>query len=210
MSDGQDGDGYGTRDYVAKENNDDRRAFIFTYALGDSAPDQPLRAIACEHKGSFESIPDGENLGASMSRYYEFLAVGGKSNAPVWSEPYLDCCGEGIITTAARACYTKPGGSETPILIGVAGASVPITTSNQQTVDDLYARSKTCNTVELSDAQLLDLRNLRTEGMCDFWYPHQWELALIILSSIFGPCLIGAAVWFSWYSWRYYKKQQDA
>eukprot|EP00665_Eupelagonemidae_sp_cell47_P004698 gene4697-8967_t len=44
---------------------------LFTYALGASAPTDKLKAIACDHKGVFQSVADGGSLANAMSSYYK-------------------------------------------------------------------------------------------------------------------------------------------
>ena len=59
-------------------------------------------------------------------RYYEPLAKGMRREQVIWSEPYLDSSGIGIVTTAAKAIYEE----ETGEFIGVVGTDVPLAPSS--------------------------------------------------------------------------------
>lgn len=97
-------------------------ARIFTYALGSEAAAAAPKSIACAHKGVFAAIPDNGDLRSKMAQYYQYIAVSSVRNTVMWSEPYIDCCGLGNVTSVSLACYA---GENPPQLLGVVGSTVP-------------------------------------------------------------------------------------
>jgi hypothetical protein len=93
-------------EFIASINGPDDDVRIFTYALGDEASPSTLRQIACRNKGIFAHVPDGGDLRAKMSQYYSYFAAGlVRRELVAWAEPFTECCGMGVVTTASQACY---------------------------------------------------------------------------------------------------------
>jgi uncharacterized protein YegL len=133
--------GAGLAQFVRERNGDDIDARLFTYAFGDDAERATLKQIACENKGIFTPIPDGsKDLREKMGKYYEYFAVGVEAAGSVWAEPFEECCGMGQVTVASRACYDRTG--DVPLLIGVAGSSVPIANFSQTELTALLEKGK--------------------------------------------------------------------
>jgi hypothetical protein len=125
MSDGAITDGPGIGDLLDDlriKNTPEIGARIFTYAFGSEADASAPKAIACAHKGVFASIPDRGDLRSKMAQYYQYIAVSSVRRSVMWSEPYIDCCGMGNVTSVSLACYS---GENPPQLIGVVGSTVP-------------------------------------------------------------------------------------
>ena len=74
MSDGLDQSGM-TYDEIDALNIPEINANIFTFAFGSGASPTKLKTMACRNAGVFWKVPDGSNLGAAMSKYFEFYAA---------------------------------------------------------------------------------------------------------------------------------------
>lgn len=98
-------------------------ARIFTFTLGSSVNANIPKSVACQNKGIYKQIPDGGDLRTRMTEYYQYFAAGVVRRDVVFSEPFPECCGLGIITTASIACYTP---DSVPKLIGVVSSSIPV------------------------------------------------------------------------------------
>jgi von Willebrand factor type A domain len=188
--------GNGLVDYVKQLNLPDLDARIFTYAFGDdiSRGADVLKTIACQNKGIFAKVPDsssGENeLRSIMGAYYEYFSTAvdrAEDARAVWAEPFLDCCGMGNITVVSHPIYHEEKGQNgagvdtVRKLLGVVGASVPLSTVSGATLDELLGRSKTCYSVDLTETEL---EVLRGEWRCGLWW---WEWLLIAIFAIGLP-----------------------
>ena len=66
------------------------------------------KKIACRTGGVYRGVKDNEDAALAIRMYYEGLAKSFRRDETVWSEPYLDSMGLGLVTTAARVrstCY---------------------------------------------------------------------------------------------------------
>jgi serine/threonine protein kinase len=167
-------------------------ARIFTYALGDDAERVTLKQIACENKGIFTPIDDSADgelspqhyeLRTIMGNYYLYFASAVTDAGPVWSEPFVDCCGMGLITTVAHAFYHDVDGIQT--FLGVVASTVPLSVLADPGA--LLESGHSCYTVSLTE---YDLELLRGEHRCGLWW---WEWLLIALA-IWIPLSVGVAV----------------
>jgi voltage-dependent calcium channel alpha-2/delta-3 len=77
-------------------------ACIFSYLTIDDGEQLPGH-LACENRGSFKKLEDGENLISKMSNYYEFLSSSTftREHNGVWTSPYIDAGGLGLTLTYA-------------------------------------------------------------------------------------------------------------
>ncbi|KAL3869469.1 hypothetical protein ACJMK2_042147 [Sinanodonta woodiana] len=92
------------------------KARIFSYLIQDDAELFPGK-LACDHAGSIKKLHDGENLISQMSNYFDFLSTNAKTSIAMWTSPYLDSWGLGIMVT-----HTIPVTSDvTGKTIGVVG-----------------------------------------------------------------------------------------
>lgn len=76
------------------------QARIFSYLIKEDAEMFPGK-LACGHGGSMLKLNTGENLISQMSNYFEFLSSNAKTTKALWTSPYLDAWGLGIMVTHA-------------------------------------------------------------------------------------------------------------
>jgi len=86
-----------------------RQARLFSYLVVDDGEAFPGR-LACGHRGSFRKLINGENLLSQMSNYFEFLSGNSKNSNGLWTSPYLDAWGLGLLVTHAIPCLSKVDG----------------------------------------------------------------------------------------------------
>ncbi len=85
------------------------QARIFSYLAIDEGEVFPGR-LACTHRGSLRKLMVGENLISQMSSYYDFLSRNAKTSEGIWTSPYLDALGLGLMVTYAIPCISKVSG----------------------------------------------------------------------------------------------------
>lgn len=66
--------------------------------------------LACKNNGSLHKLDDGENLISQMSNYFEFLSKNTFNKEPLWTAPYLDAWGLGLMVTVAIPAISKVTG----------------------------------------------------------------------------------------------------
>jgi len=102
---------------------------IFTYALGKGADETIPKQLACENKGWYAKVNDGDaaSLKHAMIRYFEYFAnkipAGNATTIPRWTEFYLDSSGQGKMTTVALPVYADDNSGKR-IFHGVVGIDV--------------------------------------------------------------------------------------
>ncbi|XP_052774120.1 voltage-dependent calcium channel subunit alpha-2/delta-3-like isoform X2 [Mya arenaria] len=89
---------------------------IFSYLIKEDAEKFPGK-LACSHGGSLLKLTTGENLISQMSNYFEFLSTNAETTKALWTSPYLDAWGLGIMVTHAIPVISKI----TKRTIGVVG-----------------------------------------------------------------------------------------
>jgi voltage-dependent calcium channel alpha-2/delta-3 len=83
------------------------KARIFSYLTIDDGEQLP-GYVACENRGSFRKLDDGENLISKMSNYYEFLSSSTYSKEQgLWISPYIDSGGLGLTITYVVPAISK-------------------------------------------------------------------------------------------------------
>ncbi|KAL4236042.1 hypothetical protein ACF0H5_004428 [Mactra antiquata] len=92
------------------------QARIFSYLIKEDAELFPGK-LACNHGGSMLKLTTGENLISQMSNYFEFLSSNAETKKALWTSPYLDAWGLGIMVTHAIPVISKLTGRT----IGVVG-----------------------------------------------------------------------------------------
>nr|CAB3227394.1 VWFA and cache domain-containing protein 1-like [Phallusia mammillata] len=148
MSDGEPNDGISSilatlnRRNTALKNS----VAVLTYGLGSGAGATTLRRMAqstsvevgsSDKIGTYIAITDPSNLRNQMASYYNFFSILGQAtNIPIWTVPYLDSWGLGLMVTANLPVYI--GGR----LVGVAAADI--------TIEELLAESSYFKPTELS------------------------------------------------------------
>ena len=79
---------------------------IFSYLTKDDGELFPGK-LACDHDGSMKKLYNGENLISQMVNYFEFLSSNSKNTVGLWTSPYLDAWGLGLMLTHAVPCVSK-------------------------------------------------------------------------------------------------------
>ncbi len=85
------------------------QARIFSYLTQDEGEEFPGR-LACRHRGSLKKLMTGENLISQMSNYFDFLGSNVKKSEGLWTSPYLDAWGLGLMVTHAIPCISQVDG----------------------------------------------------------------------------------------------------
>ena len=97
--------------HAQKQSLSGSNPHIFTYALGTGADEAIPKQLACENRGWYAKVNDGDvaSLKHAMIRYFEYFAnkipAGNASMIPRWTEFYLDSSGQGKMTTVALPVY---------------------------------------------------------------------------------------------------------
>ncbi|CAI9736897.1 Hypothetical predicted protein [Octopus vulgaris] len=97
------------------------QARIFSYLIKEDAEIFPGK-LACAHHGSLKKLETGENLISQMSNYFEFLSSNAKNNLALWTSPYLDALGLGLMVTHAIPVISNITGKT----IGVIGVDATL------------------------------------------------------------------------------------
>lgn len=92
---------------------------IFSYLIKEDAEEFPGR-LACSHRGSLVKLNNGQNLIFQMRNYFDFLSSSALNTKAMWTSPYLDAWGLGIMVT-----YTIPVISN-GTTIGVVGVDATL------------------------------------------------------------------------------------
>ncbi|BFY99384.1 hypothetical protein BsWGS_02424 [Bradybaena similaris] len=108
---------------VAMEKNKHLKpnARIFSYLIVEDAEIFP-GTLACDHYGSMLKLETGENLITQMSNYFEFLSTSAVMENALWTSPYLDAWGLGLMITHAVPVTSKKTGK----YIGVVGVDATL------------------------------------------------------------------------------------
>ncbi|XP_005108179.1 voltage-dependent calcium channel subunit alpha-2/delta-2 [Aplysia californica] len=91
-------------------------ARIFSYLIVEDAEMFP-GTLACDHNGSMLKLLTGENLITQMYNYFEFLSAIAATENALWTAPYLDSWGLGLMITHAVPVTSAKTGK----YIGVVG-----------------------------------------------------------------------------------------
>ncbi|XP_052254694.1 voltage-dependent calcium channel subunit alpha-2/delta-2-like isoform X2 [Dreissena polymorpha] len=87
---------------------------VFSYLIKEDAEKFPGK-LACSHGGSLLKLVTGENLISQMSNYFEFLSSNARTTKALWTSPYLDAWGLGIMVTYAI-----------PVISGITGRTIGV------------------------------------------------------------------------------------
>ena len=84
---------------------------IFSYLTLDEGEAFPGK-LACSHRGTMTKLTSGENLISHMHDYFHFLSanVAQATRQGLWTSPYLDAWGLGLMVTYALPCVSKIDG----------------------------------------------------------------------------------------------------
>eukprot|EP00117_Sycon_ciliatum_P047149 scpid21407/ scgid4711/ VWFA and cache domain-containing protein 1 len=114
---------------------------VLTYAMGNNvrSGEVTLRKMASQSYssplsgvqralGEYRLVSNFQNLRASLTRFYSFFASEDTSSSVIYTNPYYDAFGLGVILTVAAPVYTFGGATgSTPVLRGVVGVDITIT-----------------------------------------------------------------------------------
>lgn len=78
--------------------------------------------MACKHRGSLRKLVTGENLISQLSNYFDFLSKNAMKSRALWTAPYLDSFGLGLVVTYAVPAISKRHNRT----IGVAGVDATL------------------------------------------------------------------------------------
>eukprot|EP00210_Caulerpa_lentillifera_P005936 g5674.t1 len=147
------------------EQTTSKRAAIFTFSMGESADDSIPRQIACANNGSWSYIGPETDVLTAMNGYYHFLTNAGSGDSPVWTNPYEDDGGLGLITTVAKPVYSRGTRDLDGIFLGVVGLDVLLSNLEvpgieySDVLEEIIERSSTCNLTPQTPCQLQVNRN---------------------------------------------------
>jgi hypothetical protein len=139
---------------------------MLTYAIGNDADETVLKKVACENRGVFYKAEEGRDLGAIMSKYFLYYALGTRSCNVRWIE-YLDWITDEPLLAGCLPFYSPTTTPETSALRGVSCVDmnmvVPLVTmkkhpsfSEFQCQTDFV--SQTCEALYLRDCDLAAMR----------------------------------------------------
>ena len=63
--------------------------------------------LACKHRGSMKKLLTGENLISQMGNYFDYLSRSTLNSQGLWTSPYLDDWGLGLMVTHAIPAISK-------------------------------------------------------------------------------------------------------
>jgi len=139
---------------------------MLTYAIGGSADETVLKKVACENRGVFYKTPDNADLGAVMSKYFLYYALGTRSCNVRWIE-YADWITNEPLLAGCLPFYSPTASAETADLRGVSCVDmnmvVPLVTMKQHgSYNEFQCQtdfvSQTCESLYLRDCDLAAMR----------------------------------------------------
>ncbi|XP_071499643.1 voltage-dependent calcium channel subunit alpha-2/delta-3-like [Diadema antillarum] len=92
------------------------KARIFSYLTMDDGEQFPGK-LSCDNKGHMQKLLNGEDLISQMGQYFTFLSNNSLNPTGLWTAPYLDSWGLGLMVTIAIPAISKITNS----VIGVVG-----------------------------------------------------------------------------------------
>ena len=113
---------------VGLNNNLDAPPVWFTYTLGAESDTTVAHRLACGTDGLYAHIDVSADMQTQMLGPLGYFSLGPRSGSAdlVWTEPYIDSSGAGLMTTVARAVYTSTNDADSHDLLGVVGIDVLI------------------------------------------------------------------------------------
>ncbi|XP_013417008.1 voltage-dependent calcium channel subunit alpha-2/delta-3 [Lingula anatina] len=106
-----------------KEEYTQQKPILFTI-LVSSVKDADLQRLACENDGSLMRVNSDYNLPEQLSDYFSHIEASSASHQAVWSSPYLDHDGLGLMVTVAVPVYSY----FTDQFLGVVGIDFTLVT----------------------------------------------------------------------------------
>ncbi len=96
---------------VINNRNSQFNINLFTYGMDSDLggiDSSILEGLACSYNGIYFAIPStssSSELLNLMRSYYEYVAEGVTITQPLWTEPYEDAFGLGLVVTASFPAY---------------------------------------------------------------------------------------------------------
>ena len=134
------------------------RASIFTYSMTEEADDAIPRQLACANNGAWSFIGPNTNTFDAMNSYYLYFA-GGRTELPIWVEPYVDQGGLGLLTTVAMPFFAKGSENAPDVFLGVVGHDVGLHelerggVTQEQALNAIIDRSRQCIPSEITSCE---------------------------------------------------------
>ena len=111
-------------DYIQSQHDADPTVKLLTYGFGDSLSDSAKKRLADMASitgGITDVVPDSGDLRTALGSYYDFFSSPDPNQGPVFTAPYFDAFGLGLVVTAAMPVF------EGSTLKGVAGIDLTLT-----------------------------------------------------------------------------------
>ena len=81
---------------------------MFTFLTLEEASNHVLPGqLACDNKGAMAKVTLNTDIFRQMAPYFRYLEESSGAHAPVWSSPYLDMMGLGLLVTIAVPVYSN-------------------------------------------------------------------------------------------------------
>jgi len=117
MTDGEDTSGFDPKKLNEMQKQVEPPAVIFTYAFGDGADIDLPKDIACTQKGVYYEVPDDEDIGRIMSKYYTYFAQGVQDTVARWVT-YADAVTGVELMSACLPAYSTDEETKERTLLG--------------------------------------------------------------------------------------------
>ena len=134
------------------------RASIFTYSMTREADDAIPRQLACANNGAWSFIGPNTNTFDALNSYYLYFASG-RTELPIWVEPYVDAGGLGLLTTVAIPFFAKGSENAPDVFLGVVGHDVGLHelerggVTSEQALNAIIDRSRQCIPSEITPCE---------------------------------------------------------
>ena len=85
-----------------------KQARLFTFLTLAQHSNQVLPGkSACNNEGAVARVIHNDDIFQQMAPYFHYLYAGGGYNGPIWTSPYLDQMGLGLLVTIAAPVYSN-------------------------------------------------------------------------------------------------------
>jgi hypothetical protein len=140
------------------------RLFMFTYGDKRSTAEQH-KAVSCAHGGVWAPLPDSvKDHTYIATNISAFFAAGIMEDAAIWSQPYLDASGLGVVITATKACRWKL--TVPPKLLAVVATDFAIS-SRPEFTPEKVANLTTLTRCLAFQLNQYDIEQLRGDERCE-------------------------------------------
>lgn len=81
---------------------------MFTFLTLEEVSNHVLPGqLACDNKGAMAKVTLNTDIFRQMAPYFRYLEASSGAHAPIWSSPYLDELGLGLMVTIAVPVYSN-------------------------------------------------------------------------------------------------------